>query len=141
MKPEIEQKCAELTDAFEAFRRAATNSNPQRRHEGGACGRWSPKEIIDHLAGWDRALQSFIANPDAFVPPESVDLFNDRSVAEQQNLSWDQSLSLLNAGFERLSASAKTVNPEMKIYPRVIIWLQRRTADYDLHTTQLQGWQ
>ena len=140
MSTEVDILLSNLTAAYTCFVQVSGQLEPSKREQAGVCGDWSPRQVIAHLAGWDRALYAFIHDPANFVPPGDIDIFNANSVAERDHLSWEKTLSGLQRGMEELRAVTSNVKPELRIYPRVHAWLQSRTTDYEVHARQLQAW-
>lgn len=130
----------DLRIAYVAFVDVAERLDPSKRATSGVCGVWSPKEVLDHLIGWDASLKHLIMTPQTFVPPEDVHQFNDQSLAERDNQTWAESLHEIKANFQALNEALETVEAEMRVYPHVIRWLPGRVADYELHTGQLAAW-
>jgi hypothetical protein len=136
----IAQQQQALSTAHASYITLITALDPAIREQPGVCGTWSAKEVTAHLAGWDAAVSTFIADPERFQPPSSVDAFNADSLSERAHLSWDETLADLEAGFVTLEGALRHVAPAERIYGHVCTWLDGRTADYLHHTRQLQVW-
>jgi len=132
------QKTLSLT--YTKFCQTANQLAPLLRSKPGVCGDWSPKEVVAHLIGWDELLQDFIFDPDEFDPPIDVNQFNKQSVALLEQLNWAEVMRELETSFHGLEQALATVQPDSKIYPRVVMWMQGRIEDYELHTGQLAAW-
>ena len=140
MDETIRQLRDELTAAYSAFLAVAGQLPAEKRMEPGVCGEWTPKQVMDHLIGWDTSLKSLIVETDAFVPPEDVDQFNADSIAVRKQATWSRSASEIRSNFQELSQLLPTVQAEMPIYRHVVRWLPGRIADYQMHTSQLAAW-
>lgn len=127
-------------DARAAFLQVANRVGPEQQTQPGVCGIWSPKQVVDHLIGWDKALLTFITTPDQFVVPHDVDIFNTNSVADRHFQSWDDSLSELDSVFEALQSAVTQLQPNTPVHGRSCGWLNGRREDYALHTNQFWGW-
>jgi len=129
-----------LSGAYTKFCQAANQLTPQQHNQPGVCGDWSPKEVVAHLVGWDELFHDFIVDPDEFDPPIDVNQFNTHSVATLQELPWAGVMRELEVSFRGLEQALSTVQPDMKMYPRVMMWMQGRIEDYELHTGQIAAW-
>jgi len=82
-----------LALASAKFLEAVLKLDPDKREEAGACGRWSAKEIVSHIAGWEWEVslrfRMFLAAPVGDIPYD-VDSFNERAVASRRHLTWEQ---------------------------------------------------
>ena len=140
MNTELENLQTKFSTAYAHFLQIATALEPDKRNRPGACGEWSPKDVISHLSGWDKLMQAFITDLDLFDPPDDIDTFNAKSVLERQNLSWEESITESHSGFYGLQEAITAVTPDMQIYNRVCGWLNGRKEDYDFHAAQLGAW-
>jgi hypothetical protein len=136
----LSERLSNLTRAQADFVRIGNQIDPQKRDQPGVCGQWSPKDLAAHLVGWDKSLLEFITDMDSFTPPDDIDRFNDQSVQMRKHLSWPDVMQEMEVNFRQLQQAVVTVNPEMKIYDRVISWLAGRTEDYIIHRGQLAAW-
>ena len=140
MDKTIDQLLMQLTSAHMNFIQVAHQLSSSKRYESGVCGEWSPKDVVSHLAGWDKSLKELIVTPHNFNPPYDVHNFNARSVASRKDLNWEDVIDELETNFQDLEQALATVEPEMNIYRPVINWLPGRREDYELHTGQLEAW-
>ncbi|KAA3657910.1 MAG: ClbS/DfsB family four-helix bundle protein [Chloroflexi bacterium] len=140
MDREIQQLRLDLLLAYTKFCKVANQLSPLLRSETGVCGDWSPKEVVAHLVGWDALFQDFIVDPENFDPPIDVNQFNSQAVATLKQLTWAELMHELEDSFRGLEQALSTVQPDLKIYPRVMMWCQGRIEDYELHTGQLAAW-
>ncbi len=140
MNTEIQQLRTDLSGVFTKFSYAANRLSPVLRRKPGVCGKWSPIEVVAHLIGWDQLFQDFIVDPEDFEPPIDVNQFNAQAVASLKGLIWEELMHELETSFRGLEQALATVQPDMEVYPRVMMWLQGRIEDYELHTEQLEAW-
>ncbi len=121
MDTELQKLQTELAAAYTRFFQIAARLEPEQRDRAGVCGEWSPKDVIAHLIGWDKALQTFITNSDGFKPAPLYDVntFNAKSVAERRHLTWKEIIDALESSHTGLQQALTTVTPEIKIYNRV----------------------
>jgi hypothetical protein len=140
MDTDIQQLRTDLSDAFAKFCQAANQLTPSLRRKPGVSGKWSPIEVVAHLIGWDQLFQDFIVDADEFDPPIDVNQFNAQSVTSFTGLIWEELMHELETSFRGLDQALADVQPDMAIYPRVMMWLQGRIEDYKLHTEQLAAW-
>lgn len=129
-----------LNTTFARFVQVAKQLDPALHYQIGSGGEWTPKDVVAHLIGWDKALLTFIMDPEKFVPPNDIDEFNAHSVNTREKDKWPQVMVELEATFLNLSQAIMTVTPQMRIYARVKSWLLGRIEDYELHTSQIQYW-
>ena len=133
-------RLAGLTEAQTEFMQVVDQLEPAQREQAGVCGDWSARQVVAHLIGWDELFVEFIVRPETFIPPQDIDQFNQRSVEARRYDSWDQLMRAMTATFDALQRGVVSVSAEMKIYDRVIAWLDGRIEDYALHRTQIAAW-
>lgn len=134
-----------LANAYTSFVAVTAQLDETLHNKAGVCGEWSPREVIAHLVGWDaKAVEGFNlfiqGEGERFVFPD-IDEFNAQSVRSRQHLTWHAALSELQTAQQELQDMIKIVQakglPAESGFGR---WLIGRTADYELHTQQLQAW-
>ncbi len=142
MPQRLEDRQLEFSVAFSAFCEILDQIDDKKYDQPGVCGAWSPREVVFHLLGWDRAMEAFIANPECFdhVPLLDFDSFNAQSISDRQHQLWEETLDEMQCGHARLQESIATVSAESKIFERLCEWLMGRKADYEHHTVQLSRW-
>jgi DNA polymerase-3 subunit epsilon len=110
------------------------------RDRVGACGTWSPRELLAHCVGWEweaaRRLRLIAANPDLPEAVYDVDGFNAASVAVRARQSWDNTVIELAKASRTLGAAA-AFDP---LNPRTCDWLENRAIDFEIHTGELRQW-
>jgi len=133
-----------LSHAYDRFRHTVEQLAQGARERLGVCGEWSPKEVVAHLAGWDREaarrFHQFMQSPTEDIDYD-LDGFNARSVAARQHLSWEQTLDELDDAHQELQQAIALVEPQhLEADSRFFGWLEGRSGDYEEHTVQIQAW-
>lgn len=108
------------------------------REKEGACGVWTPKQVIAHLAGWQReALKRYemFAKGETTSIRYDVDKFNADSVAALKLLSWYETIETFEHTCDDLQAFVET-NPNRKQRG----WLKALDRDLREHTEELRQW-
>lgn len=73
----------------------------------GACGYWSPKQILAHLSGW---LLEAVANPqakDEHYPVATIDTINAGFVKARHSLTWDEAVADLKQAYNAFIAEER----------------------------------
>ena len=142
MAMELKALQTEFATAYSNFLQVAKQLKPDKREHSGVCGHWSPKDVVSHLIGWDKALHNFIIAPESFDPKPlyNVDTFNAASVSERRHQPWEETVAELESSYRELEKAISTVTAEMKVYHRVNTWLKGRVEDYQIHKNQLEEW-
>jgi len=126
--------------AARAFTRLLDDVPVDLRDHAGACGSWSPRELLAHCVGWEwegaRRLRLIAVNPDLPDAVYDVDGFNGASVAIRARQSWDNTISELAKASRTFDAAAATDSEN----PRTRDWLENRAIDFELHTAELRRW-
>jgi hypothetical protein len=143
--PPVEYTAAlnHLRDTFTSLFELVNAYPEALREKEGACGWWSPRQVLAHLSGWvEEAIRRFHAY-DAGVK-DSVryddDAFNAQSVETRKDYDWQQTLDELRSCFLNLIALASKVDPERAAEdPRYRNWLRGLATDFEEHTQQLQA--
>jgi uridine phosphorylase len=124
-----------FTVAYDALFALLDDYPIDKRTQTGACGRWSPKEILAHMCGWvDEAVLHF----DAFdagtvrdVKYKDIDAVNDQFVESCASFSWDEIVARLREGAVKLPKRAKSK-------PRYSMWLAQLARDCENHSNHLR---
>ena len=133
-----------LFRAYSHFHHIVMQLHPGRREKKGICGHWSPKEVVAHLAGWDREaarrFHLFMKGPTEDIEYD-LDTFNSASVNERKHMNWEQTLKELNDAQDTLRQAIELVEPKhIKMEGRFFGWLEGRIQDYNEHSVQLETW-
>jgi uncharacterized protein (TIGR03083 family) len=104
--------------------------------EPGACGDWSVKDIVAHLASYELALVDILTGLTGGGPTPTLDrfladgaAFNDAEVARRAGQSPAETLAELNTAHARVMALIDRVPLEARRQPGILPWYG---ADYDL---------
>lgn len=137
---------SELEATHQSFMQIATQLPPELREKKGVCGKWSPKDVIAHLVGWDTEAAYFLglfANGvgDTYDYSFDIDDFNARSVKTRENLSWDEVIAELPHAHAELQQIIKVLHTKnLKSDGGFGKSLTGRKEDYLLHAKQLASW-
>ncbi len=115
----------------------------QRRSLTGACGYWSPREVLAHLSGWlvevERRYDMYDAG-DAQSIRYDFDEFNARSVAAREALSWEDTVAELERLYDAFVARAGGLSPDVvAAETRYTAWLDALDEDCREHAEQLRS--
>src|SRR5690606_36720097 len=114
----------------------------ERREQGGACGVWTPKQVIDHLSGWiveaNRRYDNYDAG-DTTPVRYDFDTFNAGSVDARAEQSWSASEAEVRQRAADFQQRAQSVDPESPLIERYAGWLDILGEDCEEHTEQLHA--
>ena len=147
---ENEQSIAALREEFhiqgQVFLDAAREIGAETAVKPGICGEWSVKDVLAHLAGWNReAVREFGLLPDGELPPlpedmEIIDQLNAGLVEIYSECSWDQVLAAFEDSLGALEQAAAAVSPkDAAKEPRYGVWLQIMAEELENHYKDLCG--
>lgn len=93
----------------------------------GACGRWSPKDVMAHMLAYELMLSAVLAPFGGTAPPaqegeSSEDRLNDGAVARYADESWDTVLELYNAAHAKVVEQAAALGPAVLAQVGTIPW-------------------
>jgi len=116
-----------------------------KRERIGACGSWTPRQILAHLSGWvTEATQRYsvfeAGDPTSIHYDWEVDYagFNHESVSARAGLSWDETVAELRSLVDRFHTQAQTVTvADAAIDLRYDEWLEGLWKDCVEHMGQL----
>lgn len=114
---------------------------PHRQRQSGACGDWSPQQVIMHLAGWlIEAQRRFRRYPATGQVQYNVDVFNDVSVWDRETQRWEQSVAECQREYEKLLAMAQTLKAyQIERERRYAEWLTALANQARHHGAQLEA--
>ena len=117
---------------------------PALREQAGACGTWSARQVIAHLAGWYAEAARRYAEM-TIHPQESttydVDAYNAQSVALRATLTWEETLRDLQSQHDAFIACAtKLTSFTLTTTNGFAEWLESTGEDCALHAAQLREW-
>jgi hypothetical protein len=123
---------------------STVESVPQERWEiSGACGWWSVKNIVAHLASYERALEDLLVafvdgDPLTFPSPFTAD-FNDSQVDQRRHLSPSETLAEYNKSHARVMELVREIPDETLRQPGLLPWYGDEYALDDLIVYQYYG--
>ena len=112
----------------------------------GACGVWSIKQLVAHLASYEAVFADILATElgattsprlDRFL--ELGERFNDTAVAERDDLTFDQTITEYSRCYEDGMASLASIAPERLCEPGTLPWYGSEYALDDLIVYQQYG--
>lgn len=115
---------------------------PDQTNLGGVCGAWGVKQIVAHLAGWQREAYTHAQHQS---PPHrktyDADDFNAKSVAALSLLNWAETLATFRYTSEDFTALLTGLDDTtLQTYPLYGQWLDALAADIRLHHDQIETW-
>ena len=104
-------------------------------------GKWSAKEILSHIVGWEvevvKQFKAILTNPEV-DDNYDIDSFNKTAVESRKHLSWDQIVTeLKTAQADLLSFLSNLIQKEIEEEKRFIEWMDVLVNHYIHHTKQL----
>lgn len=110
---------------------------------GGACGVWSTKDIIAHLASYEHLLVDLLecfvgGDPLAYRSPLTP-AFNDEEVARRQHLTPAAALAEYRQAYERSQQLIRQISPELCRQQGTLPWYGAEYALDDLIVYQYYG--
>lgn len=137
---------SELDMAHHKFMEIANQLDASIREKEGVCGRWSPKDVIAHLIGWDTeiiyALDLFArGDGETYDNQFDIDNFNKQSVNSRKNLTWGNIMNDLSQAHKGLQEIVIILNEKnMESSSGFGQALVGRKNDYEVHTNQFLNW-
>ncbi len=131
-------------ESFDHFVEIADQMPAAKQQAKGVCGRWSPHEVIAHIAAWNwegvRVFKEAIdGNTVSFR--SDVDHFNAEAVEARQHRLYEQVLTELRQAHEALAVLSESLTneqvAEISLYER---WLLATIHEYDIHGAELKAW-
>ncbi len=134
--------CENLYTVEKEFNQVIEGLNTKIRDIKIANGKWSAKEILSHIVGWEveivNQLKAFLTNPDV-DDNYDIDSFNKSAVESRKHLDWDQIVLELKTAQTELSGFISTLRQkEIDEEKRFIEWVDVLINHYVHHTKQLK---
>jgi uridine phosphorylase len=108
----------------------------------GACGWWSPKQVLAHLSGWlvkaDERYAELKAGDARDLYYGDFDTFNAGSVQARAGLGWRETVADLRMTFDHFAEDAANLTPAHKADKRYREWLVSLAEDCQAHVGQLR---
>jgi hypothetical protein len=139
----FKQARANFSQAYADFFALIEHFPQERTDEAGACGYWSAREILAHMAGWlqeaQRRYARYARGTSDIV--YDVDNFNAVSVRRRAEHSWDRVAEELRREHDALLNMADEL-PEVRLERdgRYAEWLQGLADDCHEHIPHLQAY-
>ncbi|HUN09436.1 MAG TPA: DinB family protein [Aggregatilineales bacterium] len=115
----------------------------ERGEQPGACGVWSPKQVLAHCSGWNvEALRRYdqYAAGDATPVRYDFDSFNAKSVEDRAYLDWQATVQEVIDTAGALYQRSRSLPDEAQLNdPRHAEWLTALAEDCHDHTEQLKA--
>ena len=133
---------SQMRGSYEIFLQACEQLSKEQALIGGVCGEWSAKAVLDHLTGWQvRSL--FILKQVLNVPDQAfnldIDAFNNKSVQDRQNLTWEESLSAFKLSFNAFDQALGDIQLDhYRTNQALISWVKAMTHEYQFHLEHIQ---
>jgi DinB family protein len=112
----------------------------------GACGVWSIKQLVAHLATYEAVFADVLAADLGAVTTPRLDRFlelgerfNDITVAERDGLTFDQTIAEYTSCYEDAMASLDRIAPERLREPGTLPWYGLEYSLDDLIVYQQYG--
>lgn len=135
--------CKELSSEQKQFLEVINSLNPEDREKKEMFGKWSAKDLLSHIAGWEnevvKMFNLFLIIPD--VDDEyDIDSFNEESVTSRKKTSWDEIVNELISAQQKLitftsSLSQKDIDTETRFGE----WTSILTNHYKHHIQQIKN--
>ena len=129
---------------YETFARICQQLKIEDRLKSGVCGFWSPKQVVDHLTGWNREayhLYTRNKNGEAVDLEYDDDAFNANAVVELSSLDWNDSLKDLYHARNELMRFIQQLTREDIVKSSIYAsWMEGLAEDFQLHSGQLKPW-
>lgn len=116
-----------------------------KRERPDACGYWSPKEVLAHLAGWlvEAEARYRLYEKDSAPAPkhyDDLDMFNHESVRVRTGLTWDEQVNELRANHAIIMRHAQGVAARGGTpFEGYASWLVSLAQDCAEHTAELRA--
>ena len=136
------REVAERIDAaWRSWLKALDRVDPARREEDGVCGYWSVKDLVAHLALWDRVVTEHVQRWQLGLVryPYEVDVMNQANYLATHDRDYDLLRIEMHAAHElaRQAVAAVGREPDADLLDRIAC----ETWDhYPEHTQQLVDW-
>ena len=134
-----------LDDAWRSFRDTLDGITEEQMLEKDFDS-WSLKDILAHIIGWNEVISESLEHVARGEPPVKVgsgdeifDAWNEKFVADRQDLSPHQVVNELEESFRRFRTAFQSF-PEEKYDERLAERINFEISHYQEHTHQLKEW-
>ncbi len=144
MVHDIHAALAQFQDAYLKLLTLIESYPQEKREQPDACGAWSPKEVLAHLAGWlvEAEARYRLYEKDSAPAPkyyDDIDAFNEESVRARSGLTWEEQVNELRANYALIVRHAELVAArDSTPFVGYASWLVNLAEDCAEHTQQLR---
>ena len=129
---------------YQAFMQIVGALPENLRDQQGACGHWSPQDIIKHLCGWlteaKRRYDRLPYGSGDYV--YDADAMNEVFLWERKNQSWDMSVAELQGCSQVMQQAAQKIPAyQAEREPRYQRWLDAISRNYRDHGSEIVTFQ
>lgn len=108
-----EQLRAAVDDSWRSFRQALEPLTAADMEVPGACGDWSVKEVLTHIAAWESRVTAALLGGVPMPDPDDLDAFNEAERRRQADMSVAETSIHLDATHRALREAIKSSLPEV----------------------------
>lgn len=113
------------------------------REQSGACGFWSPRQVLAHLSGWlvegDTRFRLYEKEESTAPKRYDMDVFNAESVAARAHLTWEETINELRSNENILVQHVQKVITRGETHVNGYAkWLDALAEDCEAHTEQIR---
>lgn len=144
MTHDIHIALKQFEEAYLTLLNLVENYPHDKRQLPDACGVWSPKEVLAHLAGWlvEADARYRLYEKDSAPAPkhyDDIDTFNEESVRARGGLTWEEQVNELRANYAVIFHHAELVAARGGTpFAGYTSWLVSLAKDCTEHTEQLR---
>jgi len=137
----LQTALADFTQAYARFFELLETVPDRLQSQPGACGHWSPHDIVAHLSGWvieaQRRYRRFPRGTGQVV--YNIDVFNQMSVRTRRGKPWGALVEELRRAVRTLTEKAQQLSPDQIARDdRYAEWLGIMAQDVQQHGHQLR---
>jgi hypothetical protein len=143
MPPRLDESLARWQAASQAFRELVLSVPAPQATLAGVSGIWSVKQIVAHIAGWQReAYRRFQDYQRGLPVTEAYDdnAFNASSVNALRLLNWRETLETYEQTQTDLANLALSLHEEEADRAPYSEWLWDLANDLDEHGQEIRAW-
>ena len=140
--PTPQELVSQLREKYQSFLEACEALSREQAIEPSVCGEWSAKAVVDHLTGWQVQSLPIIKSLLVSNNPEfdlDIDAFNQTSVTDRENLTWDESLESFEISFKSFEEGLNEIPvTRFRIEGGFKSWLTAMIHEYQFHLPHIQ---
>ncbi len=108
-----EQLRAAVDDSWRSFRQALEPLTAADMEVPGACGNWSVKEVLTHIAAWESRVTAALLDGVTVPDPDDLDAFNEAERRRHADMSVAETSTRLDATHRALREAIESSPPEV----------------------------